>query len=79
MTILSDGRAIPVSGGEYYFSGEISTGSITISVSVEGGDFIAVTDGVLTATGTGVISLPLCNIKADYSDPANKLTIGKVS
>lgn len=70
MTTLVNGREQAIGSGIYSYTADITTGTITISISIDGNPFVTVTDGIISATETGVMTLPVCNIKAVYSGDA---------
>jgi len=65
---LRSGIAVDADNGIKSYVVDLTSGTVTFSISVGGSPFVPITDGVISATGTGTISLPDCKLKADFTN-----------
>ena len=62
--IFKDDVAQTVTAGEYNYIADAGTGAVTLTMSLSGGDFIAVPGGAFTAYDAGLIVFATCRVKA---------------
>lgn len=64
MAILESGVPLQVPQGAYALVVDYTSGDVIISISIDGGNFIDVEDGVFAANATKIIQLPQCRVKS---------------
>jgi len=61
--ILTSGQHVTVAQGDYALIGKVTSGEVTMAISVDGENFVDVEDGNFTADFTRIIQLPACRIQ----------------
>ncbi len=69
MNFIAD-EAQTVTSGKYVYQAIITSGGVTMEMSMSGGAFSPITDGAFTADADGVIDLPTCRLKAGLTGDA---------
>ena len=62
MAILENGLPLSVEQGDYALVIDHTSGDVTISISLHGGNFIPVENGNFFGNATKIIQLPSCRI-----------------
>lgn len=63
-------EAQTVPAGEYNYVADIGAGAVTLTMSLSGGPFVAITDGAITSDETGLIRFATCRLKAGLTSTA---------
>jgi len=64
-------EAQTVTAGEYNYVADIGSGAVTLTMSLNQGPFIAVSDGAFAADDTGLIRFATCRVKAGLTSDAS--------
>ena len=61
---------LTVPAGLYNYTADVGAGAVTLTMSLSGAPFVAVTDGAFSADDTGLIRFATCRVKAGLTSDA---------
>lgn len=67
---LSNGVEVTFAAGMYIFNASMSAGTLFIEMAIDGGDFVLLDETNLNVSGNGIMTLPICKIKATITGDA---------
>ena len=66
---LDEAQTVPA--GEYNYIADIGAGAVTLTMSLNQGPFVAISDGAFTVDDTGLIKFATCRVKAGLTSDAS--------